>query len=72
MDDILITSQDKSEISKFKKFLSKRFEVKDFGPIKYYLGIEFSRDKNGIRLYQGGYIGDILRRFVMINANAVA
>lgn len=72
VDDILIACQDKSEITKLKNFLSKRFEVKDLGPIKYCLGIKFNQKEDSITLNQKGYIRDLLERFGMTEANTVS
>lgn len=41
VDDILIASRDQNEITKFGKYLSKVFEVRDLGPVRYCLGMEF-------------------------------
>jgi hypothetical protein len=38
------------EISRLKVMLSKEFEVKDLGQLKYFLGIEIVRSPEGIVL----------------------
>jgi hypothetical protein len=40
MDDIFITGDDKQGIKYLKERLSKEFEVKDLGQLKYFRGIE--------------------------------
>jgi hypothetical protein len=40
MDDIFITGDDKQGIKYLKERLSKEFEVKDLGQLKYFGGIE--------------------------------
>lgn len=72
VDDILIASQDRTEISKVKLYQSKRFEIKILGPVKYCLGIEFHQNKEGITMKQSGYIRDIIDRFGMTNANTAS
>lgn len=72
VDDILIASQDKTEISRIKEYLSDKFEIKKLGPIKYCLGIEFHQNKESITMKQNGYIRDLLDRFGMTDANPVA
>lgn len=43
VDDIVITGDDAKEIKKLKERLSRAFEVKDLGPLRYFLGIEIAR-----------------------------
>ncbi|KAK2971090.1 hypothetical protein RJ640_000453 [Escallonia rubra] len=61
VDDILLTGNDLQEIERLKKFLLKRFRIKDLGDLKYFLGIEFSRSKKGIFMSQRKYAVDILQ-----------
>lgn len=71
VDDILVISKDEKKIEQFEKFLSKRFDIKSLGNVKYCLGIEFSRTECEIKMSQKGYLKDILERFGMSNANSV-
>ena len=48
IDDMIITGDDKEEISKLQKQLSAKFEMKNLGGLKYFLGIEVSKSKHGI------------------------
>ncbi|KAK3019296.1 hypothetical protein RJ639_004616 [Escallonia herrerae] len=59
VDDILLTGNNLQEIERLKKFLLKRFRIKDLGDLKYFLGIEFSRSKKGIFMSQRKYALDI-------------
>ncbi|KAK3037908.1 hypothetical protein RJ639_031799 [Escallonia herrerae] len=61
VDDILLTGNDLQEIERLKKFLLKRFRIKDLRDLKYFLGIEFSRSKKGIFMFQKKYALDILQ-----------
>ncbi|KAK3006201.1 hypothetical protein RJ639_017740 [Escallonia herrerae] len=61
VDDILLTGNDLQEIERLKKFLLKRFRIKDLGDLKYFLGIKFSRSKKGIFMSQRKYALDILQ-----------
>nr|GEY55464.1 ribonuclease H-like domain-containing protein [Tanacetum cinerariifolium] len=45
VDDIIITGNNSTKIENFKKFLKTRFEIKDLGKLKYFLGIEVLETK---------------------------
>ena len=72
VDDILVISRNKGKITKFKEYLSQKFEIKDLGEPKYCLGIEFTRDGNRIAMQQRGYIRDVLERFRMTDSKPVS
>lgn len=50
VDDMIVTGSNISEIEKLQCRLAKEFEMKDLGALKYFLGIEVSRSKEGIFL----------------------
>ena len=58
VDDIIISGDDNEEIARLKKKLALEFELKDLGPLKYFLGMEFARSKEGIFMNQRKYILD--------------
>jgi hypothetical protein len=60
VDDIKITSDDDAKIARLKGSLSKVFEVKDLGRVKYFLGIEVARSAKGIAISQRMYTLDLL------------
>ncbi|XP_026430319.1 uncharacterized protein LOC113326863 [Papaver somniferum] len=61
VDDIIITGNNETSISKLKTYLEKLFSIKDLGKLQYFLGIEVSHSKQGIFLCQRKYILDILK-----------
>jgi Reverse transcriptase (RNA-dependent DNA polymerase) len=67
VDDMIITGDDSIEIEKLEKRLSKEFEMKILGGLKYFLGIEVSRSKLGIFLSQRKYILDLLAEIGMLD-----
>ncbi|RVW12523.1 Retrovirus-related Pol polyprotein from transposon TNT 1-94 [Vitis vinifera] len=69
VDDIILSGNDMEELQKLKKYLSKEFEVKDLGNLKYFLGMEVARSRKGIVVSQRKYILDLLRRPVCLDAN---
>lgn len=60
VDDIIITGDDVEEIKFLKESLGKAFEVKDLGPLRYFLGIEIVRSQKRIVLSQRKYVLDLL------------
>jgi hypothetical protein len=60
VDDIVVTGNDTVEMGKLKTYLAKEFEIKDFGNLRYFLGIEVARSKEGIFVSQRKYVLDLL------------
>lgn len=60
VDDIVITSS--CFISTVIDHLHAHFEVKDLGPLNYFLGIEVQRDDKNLYLSQTKYTLDLLKR----------
>jgi hypothetical protein len=50
VDDIIITSDNQKGIDDLKLFLHRQFHTKDLGKLRYFLGIEVARSKDGINL----------------------
>ena len=59
-DDIVITGSDSKRILSLKSFLHSKFHTKDLGMLKYFLGVEVMRSKQGIMLSQWKYVLDLL------------
>lgn len=66
VDDIIITGDDVEEIKFLKESLGKAFEVKDLGPLRYFLGIEIVRSQKRIVLSQRKYVLDLLAETGML------
>ena len=47
-------------MSKLEDYLSSEFDMKDLGRLKYFLGIEVNRSKQGIFVSQRKYVLDLL------------
>ena len=67
VDDMIVTGDDKEEISRLKDYLATEFEMKDLGGLKYFLGIEVARSKQGIFLSQRKYVLDLLAETGMLD-----
>ena len=46
VDDILLATNDLGSLHEIKKFLSKKFEMKDMGEASYVIGIEIIHDRS--------------------------
>ncbi|KAL6294169.1 hypothetical protein ACE6H2_002311 [Prunus campanulata] len=71
VDDMIITGNDTQEISRLQKCLAKEFEMKNLGGLKYFLGIEVARSKQGIFLSQRKYVLDLLAETGMLDCKPV-
>lgn len=47
VNDIIITCDDNVEMERLKKKLIEDFKIKDLDVLKYFLGMEFSKSKEG-------------------------
>jgi len=76
VDDILVSSKCHQTINLIVSELARQFDVRDLGEVSYCLGIEFSRQNDGITLKwhnnQKRYINEILQRFGMEQCNPVS
>ena len=67
VDDILLATNDIGILHKTKRFLSKKFEMKDLGDASFVLCIHIHRDRSRgiLGLSKKSYIEKILKRFGM-------
>ena len=66
-----MTGDDRGELERFKKRLANDFEIKDLGTLKYFLGIEFARSKEGIFVNQRKYVLDLLSETGLLGCKPV-
>ncbi len=61
VDDLLVVSNDLTLISRLQNHLAKRFELRDLGGAKHFLGIDINKDEEGnYHLSQLQYIDKIV------------
>lgn len=66
VDDIIITGNNVDAIEDFKRYLKTKFQIKDLGKLKYFLGIEVIETKSGVCLSQRKYCLDLLSEFSLL------
>lgn len=71
VDDILVAGNNPSLCASFKQYLDKCFQLKDLGPLKYFLGIEFARSPEGLFMCQCKYTLDSLQETGLLGAKPI-
>jgi hypothetical protein len=59
---MIITGDDVQGIQDLKHFLGQHFEMKDLGPLSYFLSLEVSSSSDGYYLTQAKYTSDLISR----------
>ena len=67
----IIVRDDYDEMEHLKEFLVEKFELKDLGIVKYFLGMEVARSRIGIVVSQRTNILDLLRDTGMMGCKLV-
>lgn len=67
VDDIIVGGNNTKDMTLIKELLAKEFEVKDFGTLRYLLGMEIARSKRGISVSQRKYTLDLLDEIGMLD-----
>lgn len=67
VDDLLITGNDLAEIKRTKTDLHDHFNISDLGELRYFLGIEMAKTKEGLYLGQHKYALDIIKTAKMLD-----
>nr|GEV45153.1 uncharacterized mitochondrial protein AtMg00810-like [Tanacetum cinerariifolium] len=61
VDDLIITADCEEEVLQTKKNLSVRFQMKELGHLKHFLGLEVHQTEDGMVLHQRKYSRDLLK-----------
>ncbi|WVZ78229.1 LOW QUALITY PROTEIN: hypothetical protein U9M48_025977 [Paspalum notatum var. saurae] len=72
VDDLIITGDNTEEIQRIRDNLSIRFQMKELGELKHFLGLEVEHTKDGIFLGQQKYAKDLLQRYGMLDCKPIA
>jgi hypothetical protein len=70
VDDILVLSNDMTEVNMVKDKFRSWFSIHDKGEVKLFLGITIERDRNRrtIKLGQASYIDEVIQKFNLTEA----
>ncbi|XP_059629548.1 uncharacterized mitochondrial protein AtMg00810-like [Cornus florida] len=71
IDDMIITEDDLMGIQDLKQFLNLRFEMKDLGPLSYFLGFEITTSIDGYYLTQAKYVSNVLSKSGLTDSKIV-
>ena len=72
VDDLIISGSCPDAVAQFKSYLESCFHMKDLGLLKYFLGIEVSRNAQGFYLSQRKYVLDIISEMGLLGARPSA
>jgi hypothetical protein len=72
VDDFIITGDDNNKISQTKANLSIRFQTKELGELRHFLGVEVKNNKEGSFISQHKYAKDLLQKFSMFECKLVS
>jgi hypothetical protein len=72
VNDLIITGDNDADISDLKKLLKFKFEMKDLGELRYFLGIEVIKSPKGIWLLQRQYTLNKLAEYGMTSCKPIS
>jgi len=72
VDDLIITGDCEEEILLIKQNLSVRFQMKELGQLKHFLGLEINYTHEGLVLHQKRYSRDLLKKFELFNCKPIS
>ena len=68
---MIIIGDDMQGIQNLKHFLGRQFEMKDLGPLNYFLGLKVSSSADGYYLTQAKYTFDLISRASITDSKIV-
>lgn len=68
VDDIVLTDNQPNFLTSLIKQVSQAFELKDLGPLHYFLSLHITRTSTGLFLNQAKYAHDLLVKQNMISS----
>jgi hypothetical protein len=71
VNDFIIASKDLQEMMGIKNKLKRKFQMRDFGNLRYFLGIQIMRTEQTMHLSQAAYVESLLVKFGMSDCQQV-
>ena len=72
VDDLIVGGDNETEIAHVKTLMKQEFDMKDLEELRYFLGIEIVRTKEGIWLSQRQYALDMLSKYGMADCKPIS
>ena len=72
VDDLIVGGDNVATIEHVKTLLKQEFDMKDLGELRYFLGIEIIRTKEGIWLSQRQYALNMLSKYGMADCKPIS
>jgi hypothetical protein len=72
VDDLIVGGDNEKEVEHVKRLLKQKFDMKDLGELKFFLGIEVIRTPEGIWLLQRQYALDMLSKYGMVSYKPIS
>lgn len=70
VDDLIVTGNDLSLITRLISVMNQKFTLKDLGPLDYFVGIQITHLPTGIHLHQSKYISNLLGKLNLQNVKS--
>jgi hypothetical protein len=71
VDDLIVGGDNEKEVEHVKSLLKLKFDMKDLGEFKFFLGIEVIKTLEGIWLLQRQYALDMLSKYGMVGCKPI-
>ncbi|BBH04952.1 P-loop containing nucleoside triphosphate hydrolases superfamily protein, partial [Prunus dulcis] len=68
VDDIMVTGTDSTHLQQFISLLGGHFDIKDLGPLSYFLGLQVLHKDGTVHINQFKYAYDILQKANLLNS----
>jgi hypothetical protein len=72
VDDIILTGNNPAVVTSLITALASTFELKDLGPLRYFLGLQIDYGHDYLFVHQRKYITDLLSKFNMTSYKAAS
>ena len=71
VDDVILAGKDCKQMEEIKRKLAEKFDIKDLGELKYFLGVNIKVNNGSVWIGQPLYVEKLLKKYGMENAKAI-